>query len=132
MVGMEAQPGSEGRGCILGIEFPPDFRRGEHREWILSPPHARSSQRRQEVSAESGELELRCLSGEMTQKGPSQNSKKPDLESPLPFSCCEVQKGQQWRVPLKEWVRPTLTPDRDQSYTCTDPAQGPQKPHTET
>ena len=69
MVSMAAQPGSEGRGCILGIECPPEFRRGEHRAWILSPPHARSSQGRQEVSAESGELELRCLSGAMTQKG---------------------------------------------------------------
>ena len=69
MVGMEAQPGSEGRGCILGIEFPPDFRRGEHRARILSPPHARPSQRHQEVSAELGELELRFLSGATTQKG---------------------------------------------------------------
>ena len=47
----------------------PELRRGERRAQILSLPVARPSQRFQEVSAESGELELRCLSGEMTQKG---------------------------------------------------------------
>ena len=72
MVGMEAQPGSEGKGGILGHRVPPphpELRRGERRAQILSLPDARPSQRFQEVSAESGELELRCLSGEMTQKG---------------------------------------------------------------
>ena len=126
MEGMEAQPGSEWKGCDLGHRVASRAHRGELRAWILSLLAARPSRRSQEVSTESGELELRCLSGEMTQKGPSQNSKKPDLESPLPFSCCEVQKGQQWRAPHKEWVRPTLTQDRDLPHTHTDSAQGPQ------
>ena len=114
------------------LSAPPELRRGECRAQILSPPDARPSQRFQEVSVESRELELRCLSGEMTQKGHWQNSKEPDVERPLPFSCHEVQKGQKWRVPLKEWVRPTLTPDMDLPHTHTDPAQGPQRPYTET
>ena len=54
------------------------------------------------------------------------------MERPFPFSCREVQKGQQWRVPLKEWVRATLTPERDLPHPHTDPAQGPPKLHTET
>ena len=58
MAGMEAQPGSEGTGCVLGHRVPPRVHRGERRARLLSPPHARSSQRRQELSAESGELEL--------------------------------------------------------------------------
>ena len=70
MGGVEAQPGSEGRGCDLGRRVASRVHRGERRAWILSPPAARPSQRNQEVSAESGELELRYLSGEMTQKGP--------------------------------------------------------------
>ena len=61
--------GLRGGAVTWAVEWPPEFR-GERRAWILSPPAARPSQRHQEVSAESGELELRSLSGEMTQKGP--------------------------------------------------------------
>ena len=152
-IAVGAQPGSEGRGCDLGGRVASRVHRGEHRAWILSPPAARPSQRCQEVSTDSGELELRCLSGEMTQKGPSQNSKKPDGERPLPFSCHEVQKGQQWRAPHKDYPqRPTLTgtshiptliqhrapsnPTQRSRRIHTDPREGPltdpQCPQTET